>query len=208
MIRHPAWLILGPTGAGKSPLGDAIERDGLGDARRWFHFDFGENLRGIDAGRLPHDGLSAADQAVITQALHGGALLENENFPIAERILQSFCRRRGLGPTDGLIMNGLPRHAGQARDVDRCVDIRGVLLLDCPAAVVRDRIRRNSGGDRTHRVDDDPAAVERKLQLFADRTLPLLDHYRAKGVSVFAFPVAVETTAAEVRRAMPRLAGD
>ena len=43
-----AVLLLGPTGAGKSPLGDWLEARGLW-GRPCHHFDFGANLRAIVA---------------------------------------------------------------------------------------------------------------------------------------------------------------
>ncbi|MCX7427258.1 MAG: hypothetical protein NTW96_16720 [Planctomycetia bacterium] len=44
--RNDAMLLLGPTGSGKTPLGDLLERRGLG-GRRCVHFDFGAHLRRI-----------------------------------------------------------------------------------------------------------------------------------------------------------------
>ncbi len=41
-----AILLLGPTGSGKTPLGQALEKKGLA-GRRCVHFDFGANLREI-----------------------------------------------------------------------------------------------------------------------------------------------------------------
>jgi hypothetical protein len=44
----PALLLLGPTGAGKTPLGDWLEAHGLW-GRPCHHFDFGANLRAVVA---------------------------------------------------------------------------------------------------------------------------------------------------------------
>ena len=49
MDRKNAVLLLGPTGAGKTPLGNYLEENGLGDCR-CVHFDFGENLRMVAGG--------------------------------------------------------------------------------------------------------------------------------------------------------------
>jgi len=44
--RNPAVLLLGPTGAGKTPLGEMIEARGLW-GMSCLHFDFGANLRAV-----------------------------------------------------------------------------------------------------------------------------------------------------------------
>jgi adenylate kinase family enzyme len=69
--------------------------------------------------------------------------------------------------------------------------VKAVINLECSGPVVRERIASNVGGDREARVDDDPAAVERKLTLFHERTLPLIDHYRKRKARI----VSVEVTA-------------
>lgn len=204
MRKWHAVLLLGPTGAGKSPLGDRLERVGLW-GRRCVHFDFGLNLRAAEksfgragGGDPLGDGLTPADQAVIRVSLATGALLENENFPLAAKILGRFVVARKLTADDLLILNGLPRHAGQARDLERDVDMAAVISLECPADVIRERIRRDTGGDRAGRPDDASEDVENKLRIYAARTLPLLEFYRERGVPVLAIPVGVTTQPHEI----------
>jgi hypothetical protein len=60
--------------------------------------------------------------------------------------------------------------------------------------VVIERIRRDTGGDRSGRNDDTPEAVLRRLQLFRRRTLPLLAFYRCAGVPVLVFEAGLQTT--------------
>ncbi len=192
-----AILLLGPTGSGKTPLGEYLERHGLWN-RRCAHFDFGAQLRSAATSKPVE--LSDADLAVITTSLKTGALLEDHQFPIAERILRAFVRTQRLGAEDWIILNGLPRHVGQARDVDRIVDVKAVVSLECSPETVRERIRLDSGGDRAGRIDDDLPAVARKLTLFAQRTRPLIDHYAARGVRIHPIPVGVRTSAEDVWR--------
>ncbi len=101
-----------------------------------------------------------------------------------------------------MLLNGLPRHVGQAHDVARLVQLGAVIHLDAEAAVLHERIRENRGGDRLGRPDDDVAAVEARLERFEARTRPLLTHYEAMGVSVRRVPVAVATQASDVLRAL------
>ncbi|MBT3293820.1 MAG: AAA family ATPase [Verrucomicrobia bacterium] len=190
-VRCEAILLLGPTGAGKTPLGDLLAAQGLG-GRRCVHFDFGAQLRRVaEEGGC---GLTADDRAYLQKVLTEGALLEDETFYIARAILEAFMVENGVEAQDLVVLNGLPRHAGQARDVGEVLRVTRVVALECTAEVVHDRIATNSGGDRGNRIDDSVAQIAAKLELYAARTHPLLDHYRSEGVQLRLVPVAVETT--------------
>lgn len=190
MKRPSAILLVGPTGSGKTPLGEELERRGLG-GRCCRHFDFGAQLRAV-VGGSPPPGLSARDIEFLRGVLDRGALLEDEHFPIAETILQAFLTAH---PADRVVLNGLPRHVGQSKDVDRLVDVEVVVELQCSAQVVLERIRTNAGGDRADRIDDDLDAIRHKLAIFTDRTAPLIEHYRARGARIVSIPIAADTTA-------------
>jgi adenylate kinase family enzyme len=191
-----ALLLLGPTGSGKTPLGDRLEQISLG-GRRCHHFDFGANLRAAVAGEV--DGSFTSEEIrFLRRVLEAGALLEDEQFPLAARILDAFIARRNVQANDLLILNGLPRHVAQAKAVDRKVKVMGVIQLDCDAPTVTERLRRDSGGDRAQRNDDTELLVARKLAIYKERTRPLLHHYRAQSVPLLKISVAVQTRPAEI----------
>lgn len=195
--RPRALLLVGPTGSGKTPLGRLMEQRGLG-GRRCVHFDFGVNLRLCAVGQGRWRSLTREDCAFLARVLETGALLENEHFHIAARLIESFLEDRGAGPDTLVVLNGLPRHAGQAQDVAALVDVRTVVHLVCPAETVLERLRTNVGGDRAERVDDGPEDVRRKLVLFEDRTRPLLDWYRGQGAAVLDVDVSAADTPEDV----------
>lgn len=210
MSRTDAIVLLGPTGSGKTPLGDLIETRGLW-GRRCAHFDFGAQLRAAARGDPAAGGLCGADVAIVRDALRTGALLEDGQFHIAEAILRSFLGRRITGDADALVLNGLPRHAGQARDLEGLVRVVAVVSLVCSPDVIIPRIRRDVGGDRAGRDDDDAHAVRRRLEIYAARTAPLVEHYRAAGARVYEVRVAADTTAVDAwaaLSAMPPPGGD
>jgi adenylate kinase family enzyme len=192
--RREAVLLVGPTGAGKTPLGDALERRGL-LGRRCVHFDFGRNLRAVAEG--DDFGLSSDERDHVRRVLGEGLLLENNRFGIALKILSVFIERRRMESGDLLVMNGLPRHKGQAAAVDAVLNVALVVLLDAAPDVLLDRIRLNSGGDRAGRTDDSPAEVANKIAIFEARTAPLLDRYESGGVRVARIEVRAGTTADE-----------
>lgn len=190
MRKWRAVLLLGPTGAGKTPLGDLLERTGLW-GKRCVHFDFGVNLRAAAAGSLGA-GLAPGELEIVRRSLATGALLEDEDFPIAAKVLMGFIAARSLASRDLLILNGLPRHAGQARDLEPYAIVAAVISLETDVETLRERLRIDPGGDRAGRIDDAPEAVADRLRIFADRTVPLLEYYWSRGVPIL--PVCVEVT--------------
>lgn len=198
MHQHlEALLLLGPTGSGKTPLGAMCERRGW-QGRRCVHFDFGENLRLAVARDTPDEIVSAADIRFLREVLARGVLLEDKDFPLAARILRSHLRRAGATAETLVVLNGLPRHAGQAAAVAELLDVRTVVCLECSPEVVLTRVAANTGGDRAQRTDDDLAAVQRKLAIYAERTAPLVDYYRRAGARLIQLKVTNTMTSAQM----------
>ncbi len=195
-MKFEAILLLGPTGSGKTPLGDCLEQFPLWD-RRCHHFDFGANLRAVVGGETAVS-FTAAEIRFLRRVLEEGALLEAEHFPLAARILDAFIARKNVQTADLLVLNGLPRHREQAKAMVCKVAVIAVVQLDCDARTVAERLWRNSGGDRAQRADDAEILVARKLAIYEERTRPLLDYYRGQGIRILKVPVGIETQPAEI----------
>lgn len=178
-----ALLLLGPTGSGKSPLGEVLAERGFRNQRA-VHFDFGAHLRSAVAHPENYPLLSPDDIALLAEKLSGNTLLEDHEFYLAENMIKSFITNNHLTSDDMLILNGIPRHAGQAQAVDSIVKIETVVFLECSPEVVFHRISMNTGGDRSKRTDDSHREIERKLKMFEQRTLPLLTFYKNRGITV------------------------
>ena len=169
-------LLIGPTGAGKTPLGEYTEQHGY-NGHHCTHLDFGATLRNIDTSLAPVGKLTTADITFIHKVLTEGALLEDETFYIAEELIKAHITANILTKNDYLLLNGLPRHIGQAKAIDKIVNITNIIYLHCSPETVYERISQNSGGDRTSRTDDTTEEIAKKLKIFETRTKPLLDHY-------------------------------
>jgi len=197
-----AVLLVGPTGSGKTPLGDALEARGLW-GRPCAHFDFGRTLRACVLGEGQTQ-VTPQECALLRHRLETDALLEDAHFPIAERLFRAFLGRRDAAADTLIVLNGLPRHVGQAGRMARLVRMWAVVHLRCPEEVVLARVRRDAGGDREGRDDDDQARLSRKLAVFRERTEPLLAYYRERGVEVIRLDVGAETTAEAMRTELER----
>jgi len=186
-------LLLGPTGAGKSPLGDQIEKNGI-KGGKCFHFDFGHELRSIAEREHPPEGFGEKDFSFIRDVLEKGLLLDNEHFHIAEKIVRHFLQRNDFREDTVLVLNGLPRHVGQAQDMSGIVSVRSVLVLECTSEEVYKRINRNAGGDRTGRSDDSIDMISRKLEIFKARTAPLIEYYSNRDAAIVKIRTAETST--------------
>ncbi|MFN4131625.1 MAG: nucleoside monophosphate kinase [Caldimicrobium sp.] len=171
-----AILLLGPTGAGKTPLGMEIEKRGFLN-KKALHFDFGENLRKVASGELsfPKD-----DRLLVQSILKEGRLLKEEEFYLAERVLFSFLTNKNYTPHCWLVLNGLPRNLFQASKLENFAEIKYVIFLKTSPTILKFRLSFDPAGDRKGRSDDLEKLVEYKLKWFYRETLPLLDYYKEK----------------------------
>ncbi|NLX58514.1 MAG: AAA family ATPase [Phycisphaerae bacterium] len=202
-MTQKALLLIGPTGAGKTPLGEYLQHHGLWDFP-CMHFDFGAELRRIAAATEPPPPLDAADVDVIRSVLASGALLEDSQFPIAAGVLRRFLAEHVAAESGWVVLNGLPRHAGQARDVQPLVRVEMVIHLKCSPETMVQRISTNVGNDRHGRTDDDLASVRRRMESFRLRTEPLLQYYRDEGIPIETVNVGPATTPEDMCRQLLR----
>ncbi len=197
-------LLLGPTGAGKSPLGDQLAQSGL-FGRRCHHMDFGSELRRAVSGGSASAPYSVSELDFIRGVLERGLLLENENFPLAEKVIALFMTRSAFRSSDILVLNGIPRHEGQARDMEHIALVHALVFLDCSADDVVRRIRDNVGGDRMERNDDDAALIEKKIRVFRERSAPLISYYEQQGKRIYRVMVTATMSPGDTYRQLSAL---
>eukprot|EP01048_Picozoa_sp_COSAG05_P002017 COSAG05_NODE_74_length_21769_cov_194.316290_33_plen_256_part_00 len=199
--RH-AGIILGPTGSGKTSYGRHAQQFGF-CGREAHHFDFGEQLRHVVDQHSPTpSGLSKGHVRKVRSVLETGALLEDDDEDIVRIIVQEFVNQQDCPAEAILLLNGIPRHTGQASLVASLVDVRWVVNLQCDMETVCARIAMGSGTDRAGRVDDSAQLITKKLATFKERTQPLLQHYAESGALIISVDVDVDTQPADIRRAV------
>jgi adenylate kinase len=193
--RWQTILIVGPTGSGKTPLGQFLEKKGLWETK-CLHFDFGAQLRAsVVRQNTP---LNREEMIIVRATLKENALLEDKHFFIAAKLLNDFLFHTQASRSEYIILNGLPRHQGQADLMEPLVEMKALIELTCTPEVAKERIRTNAGGDRVGRGDDTLREVENKLRIYREKTAPLLSYYKAKGVPLLTVPVEPGTSEREM----------
>jgi adenylate kinase family enzyme len=191
-------LIIGPTGSGKTPLGHTLANGNYFPFPA-IHFDFGEEMRQISQFDVPTGPFTPADIQLIQTILKNNALLTNEQFYLAEKTLDYFIERHQLQYNHLIIFNGLPRHPNQAIALQPRIRMKALIILECSLETIIERIRQNSGGDRTHRTDDSLPEIRRKLDWFHQQTKPLLTHYEQDQPQFFV-PIYPDTPPEDIIR--------
>ncbi|MGB3238596.1 MAG: adenylate kinase [Geitlerinemataceae cyanobacterium] len=92
---------------------------------------------------------------------------------IRERLVQSDTE-------NGWLLDGYPRTAFQAEELDFLLDDLGKRLnwaiwLDVPEPILIDRSLGRS------RQDDRPDIIRRRIELFHERTIPIMEYYEPRG---------------------------
>jgi len=163
-------LLLGPQGSGKGTQAKRISAEAgvphvsTGDMFREaiaVQTDLGRRVEPILAGgRLVPDDLTIA---LIRDRLGRGDALR------------------------GFVLDGFPRTLTQAEALDAMLEEEGrqldaVFELQVSDGVARERLRNRAALE--NRPDDTPEAIGRRLALYEEKTLPISEHYRARGILV------------------------
>jgi adenylate kinase len=111
----------------------------------------------------------------------------------------------------GALFDGYPRTVSQAESLERLLEEEGrtltaVLFIDVPDPVIVERIVRRAAIEG--RSDDTPETVAERLRVFREKTEPLADLYRARGVfHTIDGNRSVEAVASDVLAAVNKAAG-
>lgn len=100
---------------------------------------------------------------------------------VPDEIMIGFIRHRLLrsDAKNGWVLDGYPRTAFQAEELDFLLEdlnqhLDFAIYLEAPTKVLTDRSLSRA------REDDTPEAIQRRIELFLERTTPLLEYYEMK----------------------------
>ena len=174
-------LVLGPQGSGKGTQAKQISID-----RGIPHVSTGDMFRAAiaDASELGRE---------VEPILARGDLVPDELTValIRERLSRTDAR-------DGFVLDGFPRNVAQAEALDEMLaeigrSLDAVLFFDLSDELALERI---VGRARAEGRDDDTAdVVARRLAIYHDQTVPVVELYRARGILV---PLHAERSIGEV----------
>lgn len=190
--------IIGTSNSGKSPLGRLIESESARHGPRVVHLDFGECLR--KAAVSPEEFALSAVEHRYVQSVLDGTLFDDAHFSTAVHIINGYMKQRSFHEkTDILLLNGIPRHVGQARSLDaEGFRVGTIIQLDCdiPTAMKRYELSRIGNGheNRSDRNDNNRETIRRKLESYLHDTQPVLDWYRKHDIPMHSIPIHETTT--------------
>jgi adenylate kinase len=186
-MSQPHILILGPPGAGKgTQSGNIAEEYGI------------EHVTTGDALRSNKDmDISDMDTEYDTPR----AYMEAGDL-VPDAVVNAIVEE-ALSSAEGFVLDGYPRNLEQAEELEGMTDLDVVLSLEVAREELVDRLtgRRvcgecganyhvefdqpeedgvcdECGGELVQREDDRPEAVENRLDVFDENTLPVVEHYR------------------------------
>lgn len=165
------YIVFGPQGSGKGTQSKLLCADydfvhiSVGDIFRW---------------HVAHHTKLAAKVKRITAA---GLLVPDE-------IVEEVVRKR-LEEHDwnyGFVLDGFPRTMPQAEYLFENWNMDKVIYLNISDEVVFDRVmmraKLGEGSGFTKRADDNPDALKVRLKEYHEKTKPLLELYRRKGILI------------------------
>lgn len=159
-------LLFGAPGSGKGTQGKI-----LGTIPGYYHCACGDVFRNLNAD-------SRLGKTFLEYSSRGELVPDEATVDLWRNNIQANTMLGRFNPErDTVVLDGIPRNAGQARMLQGTLDVRALLHLTCPDRnKMVERLQRRALRD--NRLDDANLDVIRtRLQIYDQETKPVLDFY-------------------------------
>lgn len=189
-------IFFGMQGAGKGTLGKAVAEK--------YHMDFFET--GAELRKLSQENSELGQK--VKSIIEAGHLVSNE---VVMEIVENFMKN--ITPGKSILFDGIPRQMEQAQSLNTLLNnhnrtYRAVLIdinketalrrlttrricQNCkavyPATYTQDKCEK-CGGELVTRKDDNPEAIQTRLDAFERETIPAIDIYKEKLIKIDGKP--------------------
>ena len=165
-------VLLGPPGSGKGTQSKFLVKE----------FGFIQ----ISTGELLRDQVQKKDSSMgkeINEIMKSGELVPDKI------VIQLIIEKISLYKEKNIIFDGFPRNINQAKVLDESlekifVSLDKAVFINVDYEVLKERIisRINESGDQNKRSDDNIQTLEKRIDVYKQNTLPIVEYYREKGI--------------------------
>ncbi len=170
--RYKSILLFGAPGAGKGTQGKI-----LGKIPGFFHLACGDVFRSLDmTSDLGKQFLNFSSRGeLVPDELTIQMWRQNMH---AQTVLSLYKPKQDL-----LVLDGIPRNVGQARELENSLDVFKVIHLRCnDENAMMQRMRKRAL--KENRMDDaDDKVIRHRFEVYHEETLPVLEFYPKSIVS-------------------------
>ena len=165
-MKYTTYLLFGAPGSGKGTQGRA-----LGSIPRFFHCACGDVFRSIDTR-------TRLGRAFLEYSSRGELVPDGITVELWKARIDAAVDAHQFKPDiDVLVLDGIPRNAGQAEIMDQLIDVKKVFHLSCPnREALFTRLKKRALKD--NRLDDaNEEVIKRRLDTYETESKPVLEHY-------------------------------
>src|SRR2546430_5288725 len=173
MVRYNTFILFGAPGSGKGTQGKT-----LGTIPSYYHCACGDVFRSIDTR-------TKVGKAFLEYSSKGELVPDEITVELWKEAIDAAVDGHKFKPDiDILVLDGIPRNAGQAKIMEEMIDVEKVFHLSCPN---RDTLfyRLKKRALKDNRLDDaNEQVIQRRLDTYEMESKPVLEHYPKDCITV------------------------